>query len=344
MKGRHAALLLILFIVITGSPAAAAESIPLRYHPKVGEKRTLRVNFDLATTNTMPYGPECTEHIRTFTVEVEPISVTDDGSVVTRIGFLKIYRKSYRHSDGMAFEQFDSDRDLFEYNLSGGKLRAPLGASFTVVTSAPGKIVKWSLDVFYDAVARNRMKHEDEVIQRMPKQRAAETLKEMKEKYGSPERRLRAYKEEAPKFLGYRPEELHLLANTVLVPFAPEPVAIGGTWKAPVMLSIEAPMELTGTYTLQTVESSAGTIQVEAQRTPQDKASGTPPGPAGAGPKFSGPYQATLKVDRATGCLLARQDLMNLTGELFWPGHSAAKPDGSVPVTIKATTTVEEVK
>ncbi len=86
------------------------------------------------------------------------------------------------------------------------------------------------------------------------------------------------------------------------------------------------------------------TIQVEAQRTPQDRTLPEQKDPTRGQSHLGGRYEATLRVDRTTGRLLARQDRMKLSGGLFMPTHGMAKPDGTVPVTADATTTVEEVK
>ena len=138
-------------------------------------------------------------------------------------------------------------------------------------------------------------------------------------------------------------DRLRLLVSTVLVPLARETVKTGADWKGPVMVSIEYPTEMAGTYTLKSIENDVCTIEAQATRTPQDK---LPEGPARRwmmGSKLGGTYRATLKVDRTTGGLLSREAVMNLTGSLYMPGNRSAAPEGDVPVTTVATTTVEIV-
>lgn len=165
-------------------------------------------------------------------------------------------------------------------------------------------------------------------------------IRQLNERYGSPEKRKQAYVEAAKSHL-FGTDQLRVLTSNVLVPLAPEPTKTAADWKGPVTISIECPMELVGTYTLRSVEQDVCTIQAQAQRTPEDKplSSRYP-----MGSKLSGTYRATLKVDRATGRLLSREAVMNLAGGLFMPGHPSAGPEGTVPVTTVATTTVKMVE
>jgi hypothetical protein len=345
-KSRSIVFSLVLSAVLVCSSAAAPEKIALRYRPKVGEKRVMRVAYHLTTTYPSRSGQDCMEHIRTYTLEVEPLSVGIDGRVVTRIGIQQISLKSFQHSDGRVFRNFDSTRDLYKSDLFGGIYRAPLGESFTVETSAQGKVLKCNVDAFYEALARNRIRHETEVLAHMAKFNRAWGQKESEawnRQYGSIEQRKQAYREDASKFEPCAMETLQLLVSSVLVPFASEPAPAGGDWKAPVLISIEALMELSGTYRLQTVEDDVCTIQVEAQRTAQDRTLAEQRDLVRGRSPLEGRYEATLRVDRTTGRLLARQDRINLSGGLFMPTHGMAKSDGTVPITADATTTVEEV-
>ncbi len=323
----------------------AQPGIQLQFRPTPGEKQTMQVNSKLSTTHPGPTGQDCTEHITNYTVEVEPTAIADDGTVTVRIGILGILQDSHRNSDGLSFWYYDSSKDPHRYNEAEARYSAAIGESFTVLASARGEITELRLDEFFAAVAANRVKYEDGAYRHMPGGRKAEEIiRELNEKYGSPEKRKDGYKKEAAESPFFGPDRLRLLVSNALVPLAREPVKAGADWKGPIMISIEYPTEMAGAYTLKSVENKVCTIEAQAARTPQDK---LPEGPARRwmmGSKLGGTYRATLKVDRATGALLSRQAVMNLTGSIFMPGNRSAGPEGDVPVTTVATTTVEIVK
>jgi len=241
--------------------------------------------------------------------------------------------------------QYDSTKNSHEYSVSNAQYDAAIGESLTVLASARGEIIELKLDDFYTAAGAKRMKYEDETYRRLPGGKRGEAIiKETNEEYGSPEKRQHAYETEAPKSLLIGSDQLRLLVSNLLVPLAREPVKPGAEWNGPVMVSIEYPTEMAGTYTLKNVEDAVCTIQARARRNPEDK---LPSGPArryAMTSKLGGTYQATLKVDRATGSLLSRESVMTLTGDIVRPGSQSANPEGDVPVTIEATTTVETVK
>ena len=336
---------LIPFILFTCSLAVVEEPVCLQFRPKTGVSQTVRVNSKLATTHQRPSGPDCTEHITTVTVQVEPTRIANDGNVVVKITFLKMVLDSHRKSDGLSFLQYDSSNQSNKSNASSGQYGAHIGESFIVIVSARGEIVELRTDTFYTAVAANRMKHEDDALRALARRyKGKEDIKQQNDKYGSAEKRKLAYKEDASSSAWYGTDRLRLLVNQMLVPLAGEPVKDGAEWKGPVMVSVEYPMEMVGTYTLKSVDDTVCTIQAQAQRNPDDKLPKGPGGRRAVGSKLGGIYQATLKVDRATGSLLSRESVMNLTGDIFMPGSRSANPEGSVPVTMEATTTVEIVE
>ena len=328
------------------SPTTAeGEAIRLQFRPEPTEQRTLRVNSELASTYRTPYGEERNEFITAFTVEVKPTAIAEDGTVTLKITLLEMSRNDRMKSKDVPLFQYDSTRNSHEYSVSDAQYDAAIGESFTVLASARGEIIGLNLGDFFTAVAAKRLKYEDETYRRLPGGQEGEArIKERNEHYGSPEARKQAYEQEAPKSLLYGPDQLRLLASNVLVPLAPEPVKTGAEWNGLVMVSIEYPAEMAGTYTLKNVENGVCTIQAQAQRTPEDKLSSGPARRYAMMSKLGGTYQATLKVDRATGSLFSRESVMTLTGNIFRPGSQSANPEGDVPVTIEATTTVETVK
>jgi hypothetical protein len=176
-----------------------------------------------------------------------------------------------------------------------------------------------------------------------PKPNGEQHIKEADDRYGSRRKRLQAYEKDAATFSWYGTPTLRRLLTNAAAPLPAKPVKPGDRWQAPVVIHNEAPIKLVGTHTLSSVNDDVCTIHVEAQRTLQDKPVADSPDKVVMGQKLEGPYRATLTVDRATGCLLARNVEMNLTGNVFMPGHPGADAEGTVAVTVKATLTAETV-
>ncbi len=353
----------ILLIATIGSSAAYAEAIRLQFRPEIGKKRTMRVTLRLVTNHPAPTGQDSTTHAWTFTVELEPLSIASDGSVTIKVGILRAREESSMASHGELFH-FDTGDRGHELNVSSGQYVACLGASFTVVASPQGGIVKLDTDVFYAAIAENRIKHEDVAQQHWAEAEggrrykksdvkdrrwliqtdAEEAIRQTNEKYGSREKRKEAYQKQAADFQFYGTVVLRMLLNNLLAPFPPGPAQPGDHWSAPVLLRLEAPMELAGTYMFKGQQSGVCTIQADARRSMDDQPIGASQIPEAQRIKLAGTYQATIKVDPATGILLSKEAVMELKGAVPRPSARTGTLGESVPVTSQATVTVEPVR
>ena len=351
---------LILLVVTICSSAAAVDAVRLRFHPEIGKKETMRVTSSMVTSHPSPSGPDSMRYAWTFIVETEPVSIAPDGSVTIRAVILRVREESSTGSQGELFH-FDTAEGAHELNQSAGAFVAFLGESFTIVTSAQGRILELNTDDFYAAVAENRIAHEDQAMRiwasaeggRRYKNNDVETrrrqiradgekaVRERNEKYGSRGKRKDAYIEDAAEFPYYGTIPLRMLFNNLLASFAPEPVRPDDSWTAPVMLRHEGPMELAGTYTFEGADNDVCTIRVEARRSSSDMPIGAPPADGAQRIKLTGGYRATMKVDRATGSLLSREAVMDLTGLVPVPPDHTAEFGSAVPVTARATVTVE---
>jgi hypothetical protein len=60
--------------------------------------------------------------------------------------------------------------------------------------------------------------------------------------------------------------------------------------------------------------------------------------------KLAGTYQATLKVDPATGVLLSKEAVMEMKGTALMPNARTGTFGTGVPITTKATVTVEPAR
>jgi predicted Zn-dependent protease len=289
------------------------------------------------------------------------VSIAPDGSVTIRAGILRVREESSMSSVGELFH-FDTAEGAHELNKSAGKFVAFLGESFTIVTSAQGRILELNTDDFYAAIAENRVAHEDRAMRiwanaeggRRYKNNDAETrrsqiladgekaVREANDRYGSRVERKQAYIEQAVESRYYGTVVLRLLFNNALAPLPPEPVRPDDSWAGPVMLRLEGPMELAGTYTFEGVDNGVCAIQVEARRTSSDSPIGAPPVTESKRIRLAGGYRAKIEVDLATGSVLSREAVMDLSGLVPAPPTHSAEFGNAVPVTSRATVTVEK--
>jgi hypothetical protein len=294
-------------------------------------------------------------------VEFEPLTLAGEEVSTIRVSIRRIYDESTLHvpgkKDPLSLARSDSAGKGQRHNWSSGQFVAFLDETFTVNLSAQGRILELDTDAFYAAIAKNRVKHENEaalsstidpraarmlgIKVKYGRAEAEQRIRKADAKYGSRGRRLQAYRKEAAEFGWYGLPALRRLLGNTMASLPTEPVRPGDRWKAPVTIDLEGPVQMPGTHTLKSVGDQACTIQVEARRTLDDKPASDPGGNETTGAKLEGTYRATLTVDRSTGCLLNRNAAMNLKGTLFVPGHPGADAEGNVPVTVKATVTAE---
>lgn len=169
----------------------------------------------------------------------------------------------------------------------------------------------------------------------------AKALKDENTKYGSAAQRQEHYRKDAAECHLYSLGQVRLMLNDVLVPFPDGPVAEGGRWTAPFMMCADGPVELEGTYTLQSLENDTCTIQVRAERTMNDHTIIEPPVPSEYRTRLAGTYQATMKIDRATGALVSKEASVDLAGRTsnYMPNIPATHQTSQIKS--RATTTVE---
>ncbi len=266
----------------------------------------MRVIFRLATTHPAPAGEDVTEHAWTFAVELEPLAIAPDGSVTMKVGILRVCEESSLRNRGK-IHHFDTAEGAPEPS----EHTAFLGESFTIVVSARGTPVKLDTDAFYTAIAEGRGKHEA---------RAEQIWATFRDT-----------------------NQLRTLLTNLLAPFAAQPVKPGDHWPGPVMLRLEGFMELAGTYTFKGLESGVCILQAEAHRSMDDQPIGPPPPQGAPRANLAGAYQATIKVDQATGSLLSQEAVMELKGTAPMPSARTRTFGDPVPIVTRATVTVEPV-
>jgi hypothetical protein len=363
MVTRRRIAVLILSIAAIYSNAVGADAINLRFHPEIGKKQTMRMTTRMVTTPSVP-GLNNSEYVWTYTVELEPTYIDEDGSVIMRVSILRV-RKDFSSSTNKFIEDHFDSNGRHELNRFAGKSIAFRGEIFAIVISAQGHLIRLNTDKFYTAIAENRIVHEDramclcaeiEGIRRYKNNDAAtrrrqiladaeKAIRETNEKYGSRKKRKETYKAEAPEHSYYGTIALRVLFNNFLALFPPEPVQPNDSWRGHVMFSLpcEDPMQLTGKYTLKAVENDVCTIQVEASRNESDRPIGMSPDARSMRFIFEGAYRATIKVDQATGLVLSREAVMDLKGTVPMPHDKRAEFGNAVSIKSKATFTVEVV-
>jgi len=370
---------LILGAAIFYPKVSGAESGRLRFRPELGKKQTVQITSHMASIPKVSGKSDATERHWVLTLELEPTDIAADGSVTIRVTILRI---QYKLSTARGMKEFpvtdlDSADETWrsaDQTLGNEQEKclclAPIGESFTAVVSDRGRVIKIDSEAFCAAVARKRIQYEDETIRRTTirvmayryKDETEETKRRLLEadvakairdentRYGSPARREQDHRKAASECYLYSTGQLRLLLNDVLVPFPEEPVAQDGRWTAPFLMIADGPIPLTGTYALKSGGDGVRTIQVEAERTPDDQSINEPNIPDEYRTRLTGVSRTTLKIDAATGVLLSRETSADLTGRtpIVFPEPPPKvgqppqfKVNGVLPVDIRATTTVQ---
>ena len=370
MTNRLRTTALILCVLNAASIAQSTDPIKLRYCPEIGAKRTLCVTWRLTSACDSSGGHRGSERSKAWTVELEPVARHADGSTTIRVGI-------HRIQEGTAVLDGDQRHSMFQYDSAENKhekdepmasFAAFLHTTFTTRLSARGRVVDMDTDEFYARVAENRLLFENEVIRSKPQRiRAARkrygqsikdagfavrfreledpetTIRKRNNKYGSARKRQQAYKAEAPNSSLYGTAALTRLMNHLAPPLAAEPLRPGDRWTAPVMIFIEAPVEMTATHTLQDIDDDSCTVQAQAFRTPEDKPVTDEQGRVHRGVNLRGNYLSTITVDRTTGQIRHKKAVMDLTGTVPSPAPPEAGPPRDIPANIQITLTVEPV-
>ena len=353
---------LILSVATICSSAVGADAIDLRFHPEIGKKQTMRITSRMVTTPSVS-GLNDSEYVRTFTVELEPTYIYEDGSVIMRVSILRV-RYDFSSSTNKFIEDHFDSNGRHELNRYAGKSIAFQGEYFAIVISPQGHLIRLNTDKFYAAVAENRIAHEDQAMllnaeiegirryknndavtrRRQIIANAKKAIRETNEKYSSRKKRKETYKAEAAEYRYYGTIALRTLFNNFLALLPPEPVQPNDSWTGLVMFSLayEGPMQLQCKYILKAVENDVCTIQIEARRNASDMPIGMSPDEGSMHFKFEGAYQATIKVDQTTGLVLGREAVMDLRGTVPMPSERRAKFGNAVPVKSRVTITVEK--
>ncbi len=364
MAKRRRIAVLILSVATICSNAVGADAIDLRFQPEIGKKQTMRMTSRMVTTPSVP-GLNDSEYIRTFTVDIEPTYIDEDGSFILRVSILRV-RYDFSSSTNKFIEDHFDSAGKYELDRFAGKSIAFRGEIFAIVISAQGHLIRLNTGKFYTAIAENRIAHEDramrlcaeiEGIRRYKNNDAVirrrqiiadaeKAIRETNEKYGSQKKRKEAYKAEAAEHSYYGTIALRTLFNNFLALFPTEPVQPNDSWPGLVMFSLayEGPMQLPGKYTLKGAENNVCTIQVDARRNASDMPIGMSPDVGSMRFIFEGAYRATMKVDQTTGLVLSREAVMDLRGTVPMGPEQRAKFGNAVPIKSKATFTVEVVR
>jgi hypothetical protein len=353
------------------SIAESTDPINLQFRPDIGAKRTLCVTWRLTSACNISGGHRGSERSTAWTVELEPVARHADGSTTVRVGIRRIQDKTAMLDGDQRHSMFelDSAENKHETKESMAAFAAFLHATFTARLSAQGRVVDIDTRDFYARVAENRLLFENEVIRSKPQRiRAARkrygqrvkdagfrvpfrepedpetVVRKRNNKYGSARKRQQAYETEAPNSSLYGTAALTRLMNHLAPSLAAEPLHPGDRWTAPVMICIEAPVEMTATHTLQDIDDDSCTVQAQAFRTPEDKPVTDEQGRVHKGVNLRGNYLSTITVDRTTGQIRHKKAVMDLTGTVRSPAPPEAGPPRDIPANIQITLTVEPVE
>lgn len=346
----------VLCILTACSIGAAEDAVALKLTPEFGDRRTMCVTWRMVTSSPTSANNERFERSRTVVAQFEPLSLAGDDICTLRVGLQRDCSETVIDAAGRreVLVCHDSARAVHRQSWVGARFVAYLGETFSANLSSQGRLQRLDTDAFYAAIAQNRVKLENDAALNLEvdpklagrfgftaehvKAKGKQKIEAADTKYGSRGRRLKAYREEAASFSLYGVPALRRLLSDVTAPLPDRPVRPGDQWKAPVTIELDVPIEMLGTHTLKHVADEVCTIQVEARGTVESKPLSGPGGLANTSAKLEGTYEATLTVERATGWLLRREAVMNLTGTIPKPGPPGAAR-GTIPAAAKVTLT-----
>jgi hypothetical protein len=326
------------------APAASL----LRFQPKAGEKRTVRITMREATVHNSG-GRQSLRGVQSenVTLGLEPVQVGADGRVVLRATLEAIQARV--EANGRSQGQYDSTKPAQGMETPVTRQYAGFaGNSFTVGISSQGRIMDADMNDLFQVVAVNRISGEDMAAQRLFRNNPRERIEAEDRRYGSRANRTLAMKKVLEQDTTFGKDYILGLVRNAMASLPGTAVESGATWDGDVVAQVGRPMPIPATCTLKAQDGGICTIDVTGHRAPggepivfQDNGAA---GQEKISQKLSGSYQATVKVDQATGWLLHRAAKTSLKGQMESTRLGRQSATETTDVAIENTTTVEPVQ
>jgi hypothetical protein len=329
---------LVAALCLHGTAGGAA----LQFGPKAGEKRTVRLAKRMAASGRLGQLTFETVVSEVYTLRLEAVESAAEGSAAVNVTFEAIKVKI--ESDGRVLGEYDSTESAG--SGEGRILRryaAFIGRGVTVGVSPQGRIVESEMESLFLALAESAITDSDAVTERQFKEKAREMIETLNKDYGSREKRVLARKKELEESPTHGKEDIRGLLSNVFASLPGKAVETGGSWKSDVLIEVDAYIPIPATCTVKVEDTANCTIDIAGQ---SPYAENPYVYEMGAGMKVSnqlaGSYEATVKVDSATGWLHESRAKAHLTGLIVTtiPNRENVVTENTIDI----MTTVEEVQ
>ena len=341
LKKTISMVIFVLLLNVLSSAKAAEDKLDLKLRLKPGEKHGMKITTTQNISQTIMGKVQEIVYTRNFEIEAEAKQVDADSTKSIEITFRTL--KETMTIEGVT-RGYDSTKPQSPDDNMAQMYSAMMGESFIARVTPQGKIVGLELDKMYLGMAEKMMESEDKMIKDRAKERAQEAIERTNRRYGSREKRKQALKQQIEQFPLFTRERISSVAINSTAVFPRSPVQIGDSWKDRITVDLLALIEVDSIHTLEKHEDGTVTINVRAKRSPKDKPIVTKIGSVKSSTTLSGTYEATVKVDEKSGWLLGRHTEMRFTGETSVTGDKREPRGQKMPISIKATITVEPVK
>ncbi|MCP4611891.1 MAG: hypothetical protein GY845_24575 [Planctomycetes bacterium] len=327
-----------LFFFILSSTNAAEDKLELKLRLKPGEKHGMRIDTSQTISQTMMGKTQEIVHTKNLRIEVEVKKLDANGLTPIEITFRT--QKETTTIEGIT-RGYDSEKPVSPDDNITQMYSALMGESFIARVTPRGKVAELELDKMYLSMAQKMMESEDKMLRNRLKEKAQRTIDRTNQRHGSIEKRIQSLRQQIEQFPFFNKKQIKSIADKITVVFPISPVKVGDSWKEKISMELA---EVDCTYTLQGNENGTVSIKVSGTRSLDEEPVISKIGPVKSSTKLAGSYDATIQVDAKSGRLLSKRADMSFTGETTMSGNNQTPQEQTIPMSIKATVTVELVK
>ncbi len=323
--------------------AEAAEPILLRLCPAVGEKHTMCVVLNVASSRKTGERQMDGNDLKKFVFAVETVALAADGQVSCKVALEAI--QDQMQIGGRIVAEYDSTRPRTGPANEGARTYADfVGKSWTIKVTSKGQVTDPGLDELFQAVAQARVDQEDANTREQLKDKAAQAIEAANQRAGSSANRVLARKKELEESPAFGRDDIRVLLESLFASLPEKAVPSGGSWSAPVLIQIGAAMELPTTYILQAVDDRTCTIEASGKGDTRERPFIYSRMGHTVINKLAGTARSTLKIDRKSGWLLHRDQKASFAGQMEFDSPGRTSRDAISQMTIEVTAGVELIK
>jgi citrate lyase gamma subunit len=327
-----------LFFFVLSSTHGADDKLDLKLRLKPGEKHNMRITTSQTISQTMMGKTQEIIHTKNLRIEVEAKKLEVNDLTPIEITFRT--QKETTTIEGIT-RGYDSTKPISPEDNITQMYSAMMGESFIAKLTPRGEIAVLELDKMYLSMAQKMMESEDTMLKNRLKEKAQRAIERTNKRYGTREKRMQALKQQIEQFPFFNKKQIKSIVNKITVVFPISAVRIGDSWKEKIETESA---EIYCTHTLQGNENGTVSIKVSGTRSINEEPVISEIGPVKSSTKLAGSYNATIQVDVKSGRLLSKRADMSFSGETTISGNNQTPKEQTIPMSIKATVTIEPVQ